>query len=267
MSLTARALTVRRGARTVLDGVDLTVGPGQCVALIGPNGAGKSTLLAAMAGDLDPAAGQILLDGRPLTEWSPGERARRRAVLAQTSTLDSPFSVLEVVSMGRTPYGRAGRADAAIAYRALALVGLSGLSERPYTRLSGGERQRVHLARVLAQVWDPALDCDGGAGIRGPAPYLLLDEPTASQDLGSQQRVLATARRFADAGGGVLCVLHALDQAARHADHLYLLAHGRIVASGPPAEVLTAAALEDAFGVPVRIHHPPELSHPLVIPR
>lgn len=265
MSLCARDLVVRRGARTVLDGVDLAVGPGEFVALIGPNGAGKSTLLAAIAGDLDPAGGQILLDGRPLTEWSPGERARRRAVLPQASTLDFPFSVLEVVAMGRTPYGRPGKADAAIARRALALVGLPQLAARPYTRLSGGERQRVHLARVLTQLWDPALDGEGG--MRGPAPYLMLDEPTASQDLGSQKRVLETARRFADAGGGVLCVLHALDQAARYADRLCLMADGRITASGPPAAVLTAAALEDAFGVPVHIHHPPELDHPLVIPR
>ena len=264
MSLAARDLIVRRGARVVLDGVDLDVGPGEFVALIGPNGAGKSTVLAAIAGDLEPAGGQILLDGRPLTEWSPGERARRRAVLPQVSTLDFPFSVLEVVAMGRTPYGRPGRADAHIARRALALVGLAPLAERPYPRLSGGERQRVHLARVLAQLWDPALD--GAGGIRGPAPYLMLDEPTASQDLGAQKRVLETARRFADAGGGVLCVLHALDQAARYADRLCLMAHGRVIAAGPPAAVLTADALEDAFGVPVHIHHPPELSHPLVIP-
>ncbi len=266
MSLVARDLTVRRGARTVLDGVDLAVGPGEFVALIGPNGAGKSTLLAAIAGDLEPAGGQILLDGRPLEDWSPRERARRRAVLPQASTLDFPFSVLEVVAMGRTPYGRPGKADAAIARRALALVGLPALAGRPYTRLSGGERQRVHLARVLTQLWDPAFD-RRGEGPRGPAPYLMLDEPTASQDLGAQKRVLETARRFADVGGGVLCVLHALDQAARYADRLCLMAGGRITASGPPAAVLTADALEDAFGVPVHIHHPPELDHPLVTAR
>lgn len=265
MSLSARQVVLRRGARVVLDGVDLDVRPGEFVALVGPNGAGKSSLLAAMAGDLRPAAGQILLDGRPLADWSPGERARRRAVLPQASTLDFPFSVIEVVAMGRTPYGRPGRSDAAIARRALALVGLAALAERPYTRLSGGERQRVHLARVLSQVWTPALDSDGGT--RGPASYLLLDEPTASQDLGSQRAVLDSARRFADAGGGVLCVLHALDQAARYADRLCLLADGRIIASGSAHDVLTADALEAAFGIPVRIHRAPDLQHPLVIPR
>lgn len=266
MSLRARGLTLERGGRTILRDIDLTVAPGELVALIGPNGAGKSTLLGAMAGDLPPASGDVLLDGRPLADRSPGERARRRAVLPQASSLDFPFRVVEVVAMGRTPFGSAGAADEAIACAALDLVGLGALADRPYTRLSGGERQRVHLARVLAQVWLPAL-ASPGEPTRGPAPYLLLDEPTASQDLGSQQRVLGLARRFADAGGGVLAVLHGLDQAARHADRLCLLAAGRVVACGPPDAVLTPAALEAAFDIPVGVFRPAGLGHAIVVAR
>ncbi|MCB9550459.1 MAG: heme ABC transporter ATP-binding protein [Myxococcales bacterium] len=259
MALVAEAIEVRRGRRTVLHGVDLSVAPGELVALVGPNGAGKSTLLAVMAGDLAPQRGRVCLDGRPLSDWSPRERARRRAVLPQASSLDFPFTVAQVVLLGRIPHfaGAERPADRTAARDALAQVGLAALADRPYPALSGGERQRVHLARVLAQV----------EASRDAPRYLLLDEPTASQDLRSRHLVLDCARRFADAGGGVLAVLHDLDAAARYADRIALLADGRALADGPPAEVLVPATLEAAYQIPLDVVHPPGHDHPVVVAR
>ncbi len=259
MALSAHALTIERGGRAVLSDVDARVEPGELVALVGPNGAGKSTLLAAMAGDLAPLRGRVCLDDRLLSDWSPRERACRRAVLPQSASLDFPFTVAQVVLLGRIPHiaGAEQPADRAAVRRALDRVGLSALAARPYTALSGGERQRVHLARVLAQI-DHATET--------PC-YLLLDEPTASQDLRSRQVVLDAARAFADDGGGVLCVLHDLDQAARYADRLMLLADGVVVAEGPPDAVLVPAVLEAAYQIPLDVVHPPGHDHPVVLTR
>lgn len=264
MALVAEAIEVCRGRRQVLHGVDLTVAPGEFIALVGPNGAGKSTLLAVMAGDLAPQRGRVCLDGRPLSEWSPRERARRRAVLPQASSLDFPFTVAQVVLLGRMPHfaGAERPADRAAARDALGRVGLISLADRPYPALSGGERQRVHLARVLAQVAPGP-----GEAPADEARYLLLDEPTASQDLRSRHLVLDCARRFADDGGGVLAVLHDLDAAARYADRIVLIADGRALADGPPAEVLVPATLEAAYQIPLDVVHPPGHDHPVVVTR
>lgn len=270
MALVAEAIEVQRGRRRVLHGVDLRVEPGECVALVGPNGAGKSTLLAVMAGDLAPLRGRMCLDGRPLSEWSPRERACRRAMLPQASSLDFPFTVAEVVMLGRMPHfaGAERPADRAVVREALAQVGLTALADRPYPALSGGERQRVHLARVLAQVADPASADLAASDLTDIRPrYLLLDEPTASQDLRSRHVVLDCARRFADDGGAVLAVLHDLDAAARYADRLVLIADGRVLADGPPGAVLVPELLEAAYQIPLDVVRPPGHDHPVVIPR
>ncbi|MCB9536603.1 MAG: heme ABC transporter ATP-binding protein [Myxococcales bacterium] len=243
-ALESRCLTVHRGDRAVLREVDVRVRPGQVVAVVGPNGAGKSTLLGALAGDLRPASGAVLLDGEPLGSLSPRALARRRAVMRQDATLAFPFPVAEVVLMGRLPHGgRGNAADHAAVDAALRRAGAAHLAARPFPGLSGGERQRVSLARALAQVWG-----DAPAG-----RYLLLDEPTAALDLGAAHAALACARAFAAAGGGVLCVLHDLNEAVRYADEVVLLGGGRRVAAGRPGAVLRAGVLSTVYGVPVEI--------------
>lgn len=255
--LALESVRVRIGDAVLLDGVSLVVQPGEVVAVVGANGAGKSTLLKVAAGERSPSAGRVTLDGRPLGAFSPEALALRRAVLPQHSALQFGFTAAEVVRLGRTPHaGRATRAqDEAAVERALAQAGVSHLAGRRYPTLSGGEQQRVHLARTLAQL-------DG----RHDEPrYLLLDEPTASLDLAHQHAVLRTARALAEAGTGVLVVLHDLNLAAQYADRLAVLRRGRLLADGPPAEVLDPALVHAAFDVVVTVLPHPCLTCPLVV--
>lgn len=250
-ALVATGVTLRIGGKRILDAVGLQVNAGQVVALVGPNGAGKSSLLGALAGDLK-IEGSIHLAGREISGWKVGDLARRRAVLSQENTLAFPFTVLEVVEMGRAPWWRTPLEhddDAAVA-EALAVTEVTQFTDRLYPSLSGGERARVSLARVLAQ----------RTGV------LLLDEPTASLDIKHQEAVLRVARERARQGDAVIVVLHDLNLAAAHADTVVLLADGRVHSQGTPAEVLTAAAISEVYQHPVQIIHHPITGEPIVVP-
>ena len=151
--LLAEDLQVVRGRKTVLDGVSLTVEPGQVLGVLGPNGAGKSSLLGALCGELAAQRGRVLLHDRALCDWSGHERAQRLAVLPQASSLGFAFRVEEVVGMGRLPHRTGQVRDQEIVQAALEAADALHLADRSYLALSGGERQRVHLARVLTQLW------------------------------------------------------------------------------------------------------------------
>lgn len=252
--LVARNLTYRVGARALVDDVSLDMAPGEVLAVVGPNGAGKSTLLRLLVGDLVPTAGVAELDGRPLAAYSPRALALRRAVMPQTTALAFAFTALEVVLMGRHPHlGAGGESphDLAVAHSKMALTDTLDLAERRFPTLSGGEQARTTLARVLAQ----------------EAPLLLLDEPTAHLDPRHQHNTLALARSVAAEGGAVLSVLHDLNLAAAYADRVALLAQGRLVAVGPPEQVLTADRLGEVFRIPFLVARHPALAHPLLVPQ
>ncbi|WP_224244582.1 heme ABC transporter ATP-binding protein [Hyalangium gracile] len=259
MSLIAREIDVWRGRRRILGQVSLEVHPGEFLAVVGPNGAGKSTLLGALAGEHPCRMGEVLMEGIPLSRWKPRDRARQLGVLPQESSLVFGFTALEVVLLGRTPHGRGreNKEDVRIALSALAATGTRHLAARPYPTLSGGERQRIHLARVLAQLWEPP-----ARGYR----YLLLDEPTSSLDLAHQNLVLAQAVRFARQGGAVLAILHDLNLAARHAHRVAVLDSGRVVALGLPAQVLQPELIASTFGIAVEVIERPGSSAPLIVP-
>ncbi|WP_223457830.1 MULTISPECIES: heme ABC transporter ATP-binding protein [unclassified Pseudomonas] len=254
--LRANNLLVRRGKRTVLANINIELRPGEVLGVLGPNGAGKSTLLAALCGDLATSVGTVRLDERPLADWPGQERAKRLAVLPQSSSLNFAFSVNEVVGMGRLPHASGRVRDAEIVAEALKAADALHLAGRSYLALSGGERQRVHLARVLAQLWP---------GAEGQT--LLLDEPTSMLDPLHQHTILQAVRDFAERGAAVLVILHDLNLAARYCDQLLLLQQGLPHAYGPPAEVLTAEALAAVYGLEVLIHQHPERGHPLIIAR
>ncbi|MBU3058960.1 heme ABC transporter ATP-binding protein [Pseudomonas indica] len=254
--LRAENLAVQRGPCTVLADVHLELRPGEVLGVLGPNGAGKSTLLAALSGELPAAHGRVLLDERPLSAWHGPERARRLAVLPQTSSLGFAFRVEEVVSMGRLPHATGRTRDAEIVGEALAAADAAHLAGRNYLELSGGERQRVHLARVLAQLWP------GGEG-----QVLLLDEPTSMLDPLHQHTTLQATRAFAEQGAAVLVILHDLNLAARYCDRLLLLEHGRPHAFGTPDDVLRAEPLRAVFGLEVLVQRHPERGHPLIVAR
>lgn len=258
--LQVRGLDVVRGGRRTVQGVDLDVAAGQVVALVGPNGAGKSTLLGAVARDLAPAAGRVLLHGHDLALVRPRDLARRRAVLPQEQHVAFAFTVLDVVHLGRAPWRGtpAARDDDAVVGRCLELCDVAHLADRTVTTLSGGERARVALARVLAQ----------------QAPLLLLDEPTAALDLGHQELVLRTAvahaRAAAPEGGAAgratVVVLHDLTLAAAYADTVVVLDAGRVVAHGAPREVLRPDLLSRVWRCPVEVVDHPVTGAPLVLP-
>ena len=259
--LTATNISVRIGAKILLDDISIELHPGEVLAVIGPNGAGKSTLLRTLSSELSPQSGRLLMNGRPLVDWDALEVAKMRGVLPQASALAFRFCVLEVVMMGRSPHRQSrNHADnITIVWQALALTDTAHLAERIYTTLSGGERQRVQLARVLAQIWEP---CD-------PLHrYLLLDEPTSALDLAHQHTVLAIARRFANANAtGVLAILHDLNLAALYADRIAVLHQGRLVTVGTPGQVLNSELIRQIFNYPVTVGaHPLYPDRPLTIP-
>lgn len=254
--LRAEGVGIRRGGRWVLQGLDVALRGGEVLGVLGPNGAGKSTLLAALCGELAPDAGRVGLDERPLAEWPGPERARRLAVLPQSSSLSFAFRVEDVVGMGRLPHASGRHRDADIVERALRAADAWHLFGRNYLVLSGGERQRVHLARVLAQLWP------GGEG-----QVLLLDEPTSMLDPLHQHTTLQAVRDFATRGAAVLVILHDLNLAARYCDRLLLLHEGKPHALGPVDEVLRAEPLREVFGLDVLVQRHPERDHPLIVAR
>jgi iron complex transport system ATP-binding protein len=250
--LAARELQVDRRGAPVLRGADLVVRAGEVVAVVGPNGTGKSTLLGALGGDLAPAAGEVLVAGEPVRAWPAAELARRRAVLPQDVSMAFPFTVDQVVRMGRAPWIGTGSADAdadAVA-RAMEACDVTSLRDRPFPALSGGEQARVSLARVLAQ----------------GTQLLLLDEPTAALDVRHQQQAFAELRRRADAGAAVVVVLHDLTAASANADRVVLLDAGRVAADGPPREVLRPDLLARVYRHGIDVFPHPTTGAPVVVP-
>lgn len=245
--LEIRDLYASLDRREVLHGINLTAKPGEVLAICGPNGAGKSTLLKAALGEI-PSKGSVTLNGRKVGATRPAEMARIRAVLPQDTQVAFAFTVAEIVAMGQEA-GDFG-AEPGLIEQVLTAVGLRNHAERSFQTLSGGERQRSHLARALAQVWQPLSD-EG-------ARWLFLDEPVASLDLGHQLQVMQLARAYANDGGGVVTVMHDLNLSAMFADRLAFIIDGQLAAEGPPAEVLTSELLERAYGCRVQMNVAPE---------
>jgi iron complex transport system ATP-binding protein len=236
-TLHADAVTAGYGDRAVLHACTLAVARGEVVAIVGPNGAGKSTLLRALAGLLRPSSGSVRLDGVDIATLTRRELARRIAVVPQIFDTLFPFTVREVVALGRTArlgtFGGASRGDLAAIDRAIADLDLADLASRRIDRLSGGERQRAVLAMALAQ----------------EADVLLLDEPTVHLDPGHQVVMLRLVRELACTRGfAVAAVLHDLNLAAAMATRLAVLAEGRIVCDAAPESVINADLIRDVFG-------------------
>lgn len=232
------------GGRAALTDVDVALSAGELGAVVGPNGAGKTTLLRVLAGVLVPDSGAVQMGGRALGSLSRREVAQRLAVAAQEEPAPFPYSVAEVVAMGRAPFlgpfGRESESDRERVREALERTGMQGFAGRRYPTLSSGERQRVVLARAFAQT----------------PRVMLLDEPTAHMDLGHRVKTFEDLRAWiaaAPAERAVLVVTHDLVLAARHADRMLLLDAGREVASGAPRDVLQPETVGRVYGVDVEV--------------
>ncbi|MQM38740.1 Hemin import ATP-binding protein HmuV [wastewater metagenome] len=242
-------VSLRIDDRELLRDVSLACPGGSLTALIGPNGAGKSTLLGLMAGDRAPTGGAVRLAGRPLAEYGVRELAGLRAVMPQDSVLRFAYRVDDVVRMGRALRDLPPEEDEASVHTAMAEVEIAPLAARNALTLSGGEQARTTFARVRVQ----------------STPVLLLDEPTAALDLRHQERLLSLAADWAAAGHCVVAVMHDLNLAAAHADHLVLLDHGRVAAQGTPWDVLRAGQLRRVYRQPVCVLPHPERDCPVVV--
>ena len=240
--LDVRDLSVRLGGRAVLRGASLRVAPGECVGLLGPNGAGKTTLMRAALG-LVPHGGTSSLAALP-----PLARARRAAWLPQSREVAWPVRVRDLVALGRHPHPGDRGADARAVARALERMALGPFADRDATRLSGGEQARALLARALAQ----------------ETPLILADEPVAGLDPAGQIATMALFAALAAEGRAVLVSLHDLGLALRRCTRLALMDGGRIVADGPPREVLTPARLREVFGI--RAHLAETADGPVLAP-
>lgn len=236
MRCEARNLYFSYGARPVLSGVDLTLEPGGLTLLLGPNGSGKSTLLRLLTGELTPARGEILLDGREVRRYSGRERARRLGVVLQSAPPALDFTVREYVLMGRNArmpvFSAPSAHDMAVAGNAMELFHVSSLAERPCNALSGGERQRAMLAAAYAA--EPEI--------------FLLDEPTSATDPAQTFAVLEILRARARTRT-MLMITHDLMLGANCADRILLLKDGKIFADGPPEDVLTRENLLAVYGL------------------
>ncbi|WP_213815782.1 ABC transporter ATP-binding protein [Glaciihabitans sp. dw_435] len=250
--LVATGVTVTIAGRTIVDDVSCTIAPGRVTVLIGPNGAGKSTLIRALAGIVPPDSGSITWNGSDWFAIPRRERARTAALVEQDARSELPMTVLAAVELGRLPYASRfaspGHDDTRVVLQSLASVGMTAFASRPFDSLSGGERQRVHLARALAQ--QPSL--------------LLLDEPTNHLDVHAQLDTLALVTQLATTGVATMAALHDLNLAATYADDLLVLHHGRIVATGSPADVLTPGLLRSVYGVDATVLEHPVTGRPLI---
>ncbi len=239
-------ISVSYGEREVLRDVSITLNPGEIVALLGANGAGKSTLVRALNGTVPIVTGEVMVDGKSLTELSRREIAQKISVVAQENETRFPVTVLEFVLSGRFVHGGAfgweTERDIEFARSALAECDLADYKTRMMNHLSGGERQRVVLARALA----------AGAAV------LLLDEPTANLDLAHQAMMFRLVReRCRTCKASAVVITHDLNLAAEFADEIILLKDGRIAAKGKPTEVLTAENIRGVFGVNVLLDQNP----------
>lgn len=257
MKLEAKHLDFGYGNRRVGSDVSLSLETGEVLCLLGPNGSGKTTLFKTLLGLLPAQGGRVLIDGADVAAVRRDEVARLVSYVPQAHATFFPFTVREVVLMGRTShlgvFSSPSRRDREIAQAAIDRMRLGGLADAIYTRISGGERQLALIARALAQ----------------DARIIVMDEPTANLDFGNQLRVIEHIRSLAGTGMGVLLSTHDPDHAFMCAARVAMLHDGRLARIGAPGEVITADSLREIYGVGVVVTHvmlPGGASRPVCVP-
>ncbi|MDK8660162.1 ABC transporter ATP-binding protein [Corynebacterium sp. MSK204] len=251
----ASSVTVGYGQRTIIRDLSATFPAGKITTIVGPNGCGKSTLLRAMSGLLDLGTGHVSVDGQNISEMKRKDVARILGVLPQSPVAPEGLLVSDLVARGRHPHQAWFRqwssTDEDAVFEALKQTGSADLASRTLDELSGGQRQRVWISMVLAQNTD----------------ILFLDEPTTYLDLATSVDILELVDSLRQKlGRTVVMVLHDLNLAVRYSDYLVVMKDGQVIASGAPAEIITAELLQDAFDLRARVIEDPETGDPLIVP-
>ncbi|WEA01509.1 heme ABC transporter ATP-binding protein [Mucilaginibacter sp. SJ] len=255
--LTVENVTYTTGKHTLLKDVSFMVHPGEITVILGANGAGKSSLMRLLSAEKEPSTGSISLSGKALNHYSAKELALKRAILNQQNIINLDFLAMEIVQMGRYPHYGSKPAvhDWDIINEVMAITGTTRMAERSFLSLSGGEQQRVHLARVLAQIWDT------------PEALLLLDEPVSGMDILYQQQTLSLAAMLAKKGFMVVAILHDINLAAQYADNIMMLKNGRKWYHGSPAEILNTKSIYDVFETEADVFTNPNTLKQLIMPK
>ena len=235
----ARSLSFEINGQKLLSDINIQIAPGHITAIMGPNGAGKSTLLKCLAGSLTPSGGHVLIEQQPIASWNRRALARKRAVLSQANPIDFPFTIWDIASMGRAPYGSSlSEPEKLIVRSVLERMGLWTMRGRLIGSVSGGEQQKAHLARTILQIFEQ------------DNSILMLDEPTSALDFSLQHFALEHVRALARAHNiTVVAILHDLTLAKLYAEKIILLKSGKIFASGPVTSVLKAETIASLYGV------------------
>lgn len=258
-------ISVSLSNKPVLQQLSLTIPSSEFAVIIGANGVGKSTLLRAISGELELNSGQIKIFGRDAKQWNEKELATRMAVLPQSSQLNFPMLVEDVVGMGRLPHSTGKALDQRLAERAIKELDLCHIAEKPYTELSGGEKQRVQLARVLVQVMSYESNESGKKVHTAMQDKLLvLDEPTNSLDIEHQHLLMRLLKRLKIYNTSVIAVLHDFNLAAQYADSIISISNQRVDFYGEPSQVFTEDYIERVFKVKAHILTHPESKRPVI---
>lgn len=263
--LSVRDLTITHHNKKIVSDINFTVNTGELVAIIGANGAGKSTLLnhivddAVATGSKYQCHGELVFLDEPINAIVPEQRAQQLALLAQASRLQFPFTVEEVVALGRTPHSTGNDCDQRIVQTLLSHLDIAHLSQHIYTHLSGGEKQRVQLARVLAQL------AVAPNKPNVPPRLLLLDEPCNALDMQHQQQLLVIIQQLKLENIAVLLVSHDLNWVTQCADRFLALKQGELIAQGDAQTVITAECLRDIYDIEASVIPHPTTQRPVVL--
>lgn len=254
--IAARNISLGVQGRTLLNDVSIDIEPGVFTAIAGPNGAGKSSLLKVVSGESTRYNGTLAINGVRARQYKAHELSMVRAVLPQSSSMQFPFTVRQVIELGRRYVQGDGANSRHVVPEVMELTGVAAWSHRNFLTLSGGEQQRVQLARVLAQVWE----------LKSFPRYILLDEPTSSLDLAQQQLIFSLVKHACARNIGVMAIVHDLNQVSQFADQLYFMRDGSIVTAGKTHDVFTKQNIETTFCCRVNVYHDPCTNCPYIVP-
>ncbi|MDN5205343.1 heme ABC transporter ATP-binding protein [Fulvivirgaceae bacterium BMA10] len=253
----AKDISYKIGGKAILENISITIPPGSLTAIVGPNGAGKTTLLKILTGEYSTKNQNIFINQVPIQKLGTEALSKIRAVVPQSAHVNFPFTVEEIVALGRYPHKKLKATNAEIIDSVMHITEIAALKDRIYMTLSGGEKQRVQLARALAQIWERSTD----------PSYLFLDEPTANLDIAQQHQIFEHTKRMCGSNVGILMIIHDLNLAAQYADHLIYLKQGSIVAQGPAEFMIKKHWIEETFSYPVDLVPDRSSGRSYIIPR